>query len=144
MAHSLEVRTPFLDYEFVEWTARLPSAVKLRGTTGKYLLKEALRPVLPDEVLFRSKMGFAVPLDTWFRGSLKQRIIEQVGGRRLAESGLFDTAALARVVSEHQSGRRDHSAVLWSLLMFDGFLGKHGEVNFAAQAEPPLRASAAG
>jgi asparagine synthase (glutamine-hydrolysing) len=144
MAHSLEVRTPFLDYEFVEWTARLPSAVKLRGTTGKYLLKEALRPVLPDEVLFRSKMGFAVPLDTWFRGSLKQRIIEQVGGRRLAESGLFDTAALARVVSEHQSGRSDHSAVLWSLLMFDGFLGKHGEVNFAAQAEPPLRASAAG
>lgn len=122
MAHSLEVRTPFLDYEFVEWVASLPSDVKLRGGEGKHILKQALRPLLPHDVLFRSKMGFAVPLDTWFRNSLRKRIADVVTGPRLADCGLFDPAFLRRIVQDHQSGRRDYSAPLWSLLMFDGFL----------------------
>jgi len=126
MAHSLEVRTPFLDYEFVEWAARLPADVKLRGGEGKHILKQALRPLLPAEVLFRSKMGFAVPLDVWFRGSLRQHIADVVRGPRLAGSGLFDAAFLDRIVRDHQSGRRDYSAPLWSLLMFDGFLQAQG------------------
>ena len=124
MAHSLEVRTPFLDYEFVEWVASLPSAIKLNGGEGKHVLKEALRPVLPEEVLFRKKMGFAVPLDVWFRGSLRQHILNVVQGKRLAECGIFEPAMLRRMVADHQSGRRDHSAPLWSLLMFDGFLAR--------------------
>jgi len=122
MAHSLEVRTPFLDYEFVEWVASLPSSVKLKGAEGKHILKEALRPLLPEDVLFRKKMGFAVPLDVWFRGSLRQHILDVVGGPRLRESGMFDPEVLKRIVADHQSGRRDYSAPLWSLLMFDGFL----------------------
>ena len=122
MAHSLEVRTPFLDYELVEWVSSLPSAIKLKGGEGKHILKCSLAPLLPHEVLYRNKMGFAVPLDVWFRGSLRDHIAETVRGRRLAESGLFDPATLARIVADHQSGRRDHSAILWSLLMFDGFL----------------------
>lgn len=122
MAHSLEVRTPFLDYEFVEWAAGLPSAVKLRGSEGKHVLKQSLRPLLPDEILFRRKMGFGVPIDRWFRGSLKEHVAEAVLGPRLAASGLFDGAGLRAVLSDHQSGRRDYSAALWSLLMFDGFL----------------------
>jgi len=136
MAHSLEVRTPFLDYELVEWLARLPSGVKLRHGEGKYLLKRALEPLLPREVLYRSKMGFGVPLDIWFRGSLKEHIAASVRGTRLGESGIFDRRALDAIVAEHTSGRRDHSAVLWSLLMFDGFLSKHQErsVLVAAQA----------
>jgi asparagine synthase (glutamine-hydrolysing) len=125
MAHSLEVRTPFLDYEFVEWVASLPSDIKLRGSEGKHLLKRALEPVLPREVLYRTKMGFAVPLDLWFRGSLRDHLAETVRGARLADSGIFDPEMLSRVVADHQSGRRDYSAVLWSLLMFDGFLRKH-------------------
>lgn len=128
MAHSLEVRTPFLDYEFVEWVASLPSDVKLRGGEGKHVLKRALEPVLPREVLYRAKMGFAVPLDAWFRGSLKNHLADTVRGSRLAESGIFDPATLSRFVAEHQSGRRDHSSVLWSLLMFDGFLGSQSKV----------------
>jgi asparagine synthase (glutamine-hydrolysing) len=122
MAHSLEVRTPFLDYELVEWIASLPSEVKLRSGEGKHILKKSLEPLLPREVLYRNKMGFAVPLDVWFRGSLREHIGDVVRGRRLAECGLFDTATLTRIVADHQSGRRDHSAILWSLLMFDGFL----------------------
>ncbi|MDH4071474.1 MAG: amidotransferase 1, exosortase A system-associated [Gammaproteobacteria bacterium] len=122
MAHSLEVRTPFLDYEFVEWAAGLPSGEKLKGGEGKHILKQALRPLLPNEVLFRSKMGFAVPLDVWFRGSLRAHIADIVTGPRLADSGIFDPAFLRRIVQDHQSGRRDYSAPLWSLMMFDGFL----------------------
>jgi asparagine synthase (glutamine-hydrolysing) len=124
MAHSLEVRTPFLDYELVEWVAGLPSAVKLRRGVGKHILKESLRPLLPDRILFRSKMGFAVPLDVWFRDSLQDRMREVVVGGRLAQSGIFEPATLKRLVEDHVSGRRDHSAPLWALLMFDGFLAR--------------------
>jgi asparagine synthase (glutamine-hydrolysing) len=131
MAHSLEVRTPFLDYEFVEWAASLPSEVKLRGGTGKHVLKEALRPVLPEEVLFRRKMGFAVPLDVWFRGPLSQHILDVVSGGRLASCGIFEPRMLKTLVADHRSGRRDYSAPLWTLLMFDGFLRQSG----AATAE---------
>lgn len=122
MAHSLEVRTPFLDYEFVEWAAGLPSGVKLRGGVGKDVLKQALRKVLPDEVLFRKKMGFSVPIERWFRGSLRGHVADVVTGGRLAESGFFEPRELRRLVEDHQSGRRDYSAALWALLMFDGFL----------------------
>ncbi|MGQ0384060.1 MAG: XrtA/PEP-CTERM system amidotransferase [Gammaproteobacteria bacterium] len=125
MAHSLEVRTPFLDYEFVEWAASLPTSAKLKDGEGKHILKRALQPVLPGQILHRSKMGFAVPLDLWFRDSLKERMRAVVTGGRLADSGLFDQASLGRLVDDHVSGRRDHSAPLWSLLMFDGFLRKH-------------------
>lgn len=122
MAHSLEVRVPFLDHNFVSWTAGLPTREKLRGGTGKHVLKEALRPVLPNEVLFRSKMGFAVPLDLWFRGSLQDRMTAVLEGNGLAKSGIFDPDALRTIGRHHRSGRRDHSAILWALLMFDGFL----------------------
>jgi asparagine synthase (glutamine-hydrolysing) len=141
MAHSLEVRTPFLDYKFVEWAASLPSSVKLKGGEGKHVLKQALKPLLPDQVLFRTKMGFGVPLDIWFRGSLKDHIAEIVRGPRLAQSGLFDPHFLARMVQDHQSGRRDYSAPLWSLLMFDGFLRQH-EAAGAAEPLPGTRTAA--
>jgi asparagine synthase (glutamine-hydrolysing) len=122
MAHSLEVRVPFLDYQFVEKVAALPSNFKLRGGEAKYGLKKSLEPYLPNEVLYRSKMGFAVPLDMWFRGSLSQRLSDVVNGERLRDCGLFRPEQLKKFVDEHQTHKRDHSAILWSLLMFDGFL----------------------
>jgi asparagine synthase (glutamine-hydrolysing) len=70
-------------------------------------------------------MGFAVPIDQWFRGSLKDRLAATVKGPRLAASGIFDPRELARMVDDHHSGRRNHSAPLWTLLMFDGFLRQH-------------------
>ena len=122
MAHSLEVRVPFLDHTFVSWVASLPTQDKLHGSTGKHVLKEALRPLLPHEVLFRKKMGFAVPLGLWFRGSLKERTVATVCGDRLKQCGLFAPEGLERLVNEHQSGKRDWTAALWALMMFDGFL----------------------
>lgn len=118
MAHALEVRVPFLDHPLAEWVSGLPADLKVRGQEGKYILKKALEPLLPKEVLYRPKMGFGVPLANWFRGPLKARLRRDLLEGGLAQTGLFDQGYLERLVNEHQSGRRDHSAPLWSLLMF--------------------------
>ena len=122
MAHSLEVRTPFLDYEFVEWVSSLPTSFKLKSGTGKYVLKESLRPILPNEVLFRKKMGFSVPIDVWFRGLLNDRIKDALRSPYLRDSGIFNTEYLEKIFQEHTNNIRNHSTTLWSLLMFDGFM----------------------
>jgi asparagine synthase (glutamine-hydrolysing) len=121
MAHSLEVRVPLLDHKLVEWMSGLPPTWKLRGGTTKYIFKKAVRGLLPDDILDRTKMGFAVPLAAWFRGPLRQTISDAVLGPGLMSCGLFNPETLRDLVTQHQSGKRDHSAALWSLLMFDNF-----------------------
>jgi asparagine synthase (glutamine-hydrolysing) len=126
MAHSLEVREPLMDHPLVEWLATLPSSLKLRGAEGKWFLKKAMEPMLPRDLLYRQKMGFSVPLASWFRGPLRQRVRDAVLGERLADSGFFNSATLRQLVDQHQSGARDHSAPLWSLMMFEAFLRTSG------------------
>jgi asparagine synthase (glutamine-hydrolysing) len=111
-----------MDHPLVEWLATLPAGFKVRGQEGKYLLKRALEPHLPRELLYRPKMGFSVPLARWFRGPLRQRVRDAVQGPRLADTGWFDAAYLRHLVDAHQSGQRDYSAPLWTLVMFDAFL----------------------
>jgi asparagine synthase (glutamine-hydrolysing) len=82
--------------------------------------------MLPAEVLYRPKMGFAVPLARWFRGPLRERVREAVLGDTLAATGYFDRATLTHLVDAHQSGLRDYSAPLWTLLMFEAFLRNAG------------------
>ena len=122
MAHSLEVREPLMDHLLIEWLATLPSSLKVRGQEGKYLLKKALEPQLPSDVLYRPKMGFSVPLARWFRGPLKHRVRDAVLGDRLAATGWFNREYLEHLVQAHQSGASDYSAPLWTLLMFEAFL----------------------
>lgn len=122
MAHSLEVRVPLLDHQLVEWMSGLSPDLKLKGQEGKYLFKKALEPHLPNDVLYRDKMGFSVPLADWFRGPLKSRVQEALLDKGLAETGLFDQKVLRRMVKQHQSGQRDYSAPIWSLLMFESYL----------------------
>jgi len=122
MAHSLEVREPLMDHELVEWLATLPSSLKIRGQEGKYIFKKSMEPYLPQEVLYRPKMGFSVPLARWFRGPLKQRVRDAVLGERLLATGWFNPVYLHHLVEAHQSGARDYSAPLWTLLMFEAFL----------------------
>jgi len=122
MAHSLEVREPLMDHPLVEWLATLPSAMKVRGQEGKWLLKKAMEPRLPRELLYRPKMGFAVPLAQWFRGPLRKRVHDALLGERLVGTGFFNRTYLEELVDHHQAGRRDYSASLWTLLMFDAFL----------------------
>jgi len=122
MAHSLEVREPLMDHPLVEWLSSLPPDFKLRNGEGKVLLKKALEPYLPPEILYRPKMGFAVPLAQWFRGPLRQPVRNAVLGPVLAGTSWFNAAYLRRLVEDHQSGQRDHSTPLWTLLMFESFL----------------------
>ena len=145
MAHSLEVREPLMDHRLVEWLATLPSALKVRGQEGKYLLKKAMEPKLPADVLYRPKMGFAVPLARWFRGPLKQRVRDAVLGPRLLSTGWFNQAYLEHLIDTHQSGARDYSAPLWSLLMFEAFLRNVVDADGARRAQnaPDLVGAAA-
>ncbi|MDP3438146.1 MAG: amidotransferase 1, exosortase A system-associated [Azonexus sp.] len=122
MAHSLEVREPLMDHQLVEWLATLPTSLKIKGQEGKWLLKKAMEPHLPDEVLYRPKMGFSVPLAAWLRGPLAERARKAILGPRLAETGYFNPQTLRFMLEKHQSGQRDFSAPLWSLLMFEAFL----------------------
>ena len=122
MAHALEVREPLMDHELVEWLSGLPAAMKLRNGEGKYLLKKSLEPYLPRDILYRPKMGFSVPLAKWFRGPLRLSMREAVLGPVLADTGWFNTAYLRQLVDDHQSGLRDYSATLWTLMMFESFM----------------------
>ena len=133
MAHSLEVREPLMDHELVEWAASLPSSLKHRGGQGKWVLKKAMEPYLPNEVLYRPKMGFAVPLARWIRGPLRQRVRQALLSGTIAESGWFNSGVVQRLVDEHDRGARDHSGPIWSLLMFDAFLRQaYGDLRMAA------------
>jgi asparagine synthase (glutamine-hydrolysing) len=116
MAVSLEVRAPILDHKFMELAARIPSSFKLRGIKGKYIFKKALERRLPESILYRKKMGFAVPLAQWFRGDLKEMAHETLFGNHGGD--LLDSSAVKKVWGEHQKGFRDRSTELWTLFMF--------------------------
>ena len=137
MAHSLEVREPLMDHKLIEWLATLPSSLKVRGQEGKFLLKKAMEPQLPAEVLYRPKMGFSVPLAQWFRGPLKQRVRDAVLGERLASTGWFNRSYLQHLVDTHQAGTSDYSAPLWTLVMFEAFLRTVVDDGVAVVADTP-------
>jgi asparagine synthase (glutamine-hydrolysing) len=125
MAHSLEVRVPLLDHEFVEWISGLDSGLKLKGREGKYIFKKSLEKKLPDGILYRPKMGFAVPLSSWFRGPLRERVTDALLGGQLQQTGLFDDAFLRSVLDRHQAGTHNFGGPIWALLMFEGFVRKN-------------------
>jgi asparagine synthase (glutamine-hydrolysing) len=127
MAHALEVRVPLLDHELVEWISGLSSSIKLKNGEGKYIFKKSMERYLPHDILYRKKQGFAVPLAAWFRGPLRQRVRESLLGPILSGTGIFNTAFLAEIVEQHESGRRDYSAPIWTTLMFEAFLRKEME-----------------
>lgn len=116
MAASIESRVPFLDHEFVERVVRLPSALKVRGLTTKAVLREALKNLVPREILERPKMGFPVPVGRWLRGPFWSVVEEFVLGARARERGFFRPAMLRRLAEEHRSGERQHGDRLWLLI----------------------------
>jgi asparagine synthase (glutamine-hydrolysing) len=115
MAVSLEVRAPFLDHHLMELAATIPSRFKLQGRNGKYILKKTMSDTLPDDVLYRRKMGFAVPLDHWFRKEIKDMAYENIVEQ---SDGILDPKLLRKVWNQHQSGQYDRSAHLWAVLMY--------------------------
>jgi asparagine synthase (glutamine-hydrolysing) len=119
MANSLEARSPFLDHEFMEFVARIPSGLKLRGRTTKYILKEALKGSLPDEVLYREKMGFAVPIDRWFRNELKEMAYDVLLSERAMCRGYFRKESVRKILDEHISNKWNWQNHIWNLLMLE-------------------------
>lgn len=119
MAVSLEAREPLLDYKLVEFAAQLPTNLRVRGGTGKYLMKKSMERYLPQNILYRPKMGFVTPIAQWFRGPLAEEARNISGSGALARMGWFDETALRNVADDHISGTSDNSRLLWQLLMLD-------------------------
>jgi asparagine synthase (glutamine-hydrolysing) len=118
MAASIESRVPFLDHKLVEYTARLPEKMKIRGKTTKWILREAMKGILPAEILERPKMGFPVPLGDWLRGSFKRMVDEYVLSERAVTRGIFEPKVLQELVSRHNAGE-DHASKLFFLINFE-------------------------
>jgi len=120
MAASLETRAPLLDHVVMESANRIPARLKLRGREGKYLLKRlAARLGVPAEAINRPKRGFAVPLVDWFRGELKEQLLDVLTDSRTRQRGYFQWAGVARILDDHLRGRRDRSRELFVLLVFE-------------------------
>jgi asparagine synthase (glutamine-hydrolysing) len=118
MAASVESRVPFLDHKLVEFSARLPERMKLRGATTKYILRESMKGLLPDAILSRPKMGFPVPVGAWFRGAFAGILDEYVLSERAVSRDIFEPAFVRSLVRRHQDGE-DHSERLWALVNFE-------------------------
>jgi asparagine synthase (glutamine-hydrolysing) len=121
MAASLETRVPFLDNEVVALAWRLPPHMKLRDGISKWVLREVLARYVPPALTDRAKAGFAVPMDSWLRGALRNWAGDMLSEQRLRRAGMLDHVLVARLWNEHQSLRRNHQHVLWAILMFESW-----------------------
>ncbi len=119
MSNSLETRSPFLDHHLMEFAAACPVRLKLRGWKGKYLLKEAVKDLLPPAIVRRRKMGFGMPVAEWFRGDLREIARDVLLDRRALARGYFSRDGVTRLFEEHLDLRRDHGYRLWSLLFLE-------------------------
>ncbi len=120
MASSVEVRVPFLDWELAEWVASsVPPSLKVHDGTTKHILREAMRPLLPKEVLEQKKAGFGAPSDYWLAHDLREMVDDLLSESSLKSRGLFKPLAVRRLVEEHRSGRQDWSAQIWQLLTLE-------------------------
>jgi asparagine synthase (glutamine-hydrolysing) len=119
MATSLETRAPFLDADVMELAFSMPGDLKIRGGTRKYVLKQALRGLLPDAILDRSKEGFSMPMKTWLRGDLRPMMERLLAPDRLRDGGVIDAGEVTRLRREHVDGRANHAHVLFSLMVFE-------------------------
>jgi len=116
MAHSLEMRSPFLDHKLVEYLAAFPSRLKIQGPKTKYLLRRLAEDYLPRDIVNRQKQGFMFPIAYWFRGELSEFIERYLLNSHFVQEGLFRRESVIRLIEEHRSQRVDHHVRLWMLL----------------------------
>ena len=119
MAVGVETRVPFLDLDLVDLAATIPDALKQRGTTGKWVLKKAMEPLLPHDVIYRPKTGFGAPLRRWMRNELREMLNDLLSPVSLKRRGLFDRAAVQKLIEDNEAGRRDGAYILFSLLCIE-------------------------
>ena len=119
MATSIESRAPLLDHELIDFSARIPFEYKLRDQTGKYLLKQAAKQLLPASVMQKRKQGFAIPVAKWLRHDLKELMFDTLSDRSFRERGIFNEQGVRRCVDAHLAGTHDYSEQLWLLLTYE-------------------------
>jgi asparagine synthase (glutamine-hydrolysing) len=119
MAASLEARSPFLDHQLVHYASAIPSSLKVKNGVSKYILKKALRGVVPDAIIDRKKHGFGVPVGAWFRGDLSGYLDSVLLGDRAAHRGIFEHETVQDMIGVHKSGKTDLGHALWTLLTFE-------------------------
>jgi asparagine synthase (glutamine-hydrolysing) len=125
MANSLESRSPFLDHKLTEFSAGIPANLKLKGLTLKYILKKALKDFIPEEILMRGKMGFGVPISRWFRNELQEYLLAALSAESIKKRGYLNPEAVQNIISQHLTGKIDHGARLWALLMLELWFRKY-------------------
>ncbi len=125
MTHSLEARVPYLDHRFVELCARLAPSQKIREREHKHVLKRVAERYLPPDIVRRGKQGFVMPLSEWLAGRLASEVDEHLGPRGLERRGLFRAGALAALLAEHRSGRRNHAGRVWALLILERWFRRY-------------------
>ncbi len=119
MMVSLECRAPLLDHVVAEFAATIPAEMRIHGMTTKYLLKKVAERLMPAEMIYRPKMGFSIPVTHWLRDAWMEKGHDLIVGARTRERGIFREAYLRRVIDEHQTGKRDNSSIMWSLMMLE-------------------------
>ena len=125
MAHSLEVRAPFLDPDVVAYVNSLPYALKLKGKTSKYILKKAAETLLPKNIIHRPKKGFGIPVAGWLKNELTPLLRATLNKKRIAADGFFNFATIDTCIKEHLSGKRNNRKQLFSLLMLHLWLDRY-------------------
>jgi len=125
MACSLEVRAPFLDHELVEFVMGLPSSLKLKGFTQKYLLKKGVADLLPKEVIQRKKKGFGIPVAKWVKGPLKELFQDLLAPDRIRREGFLNAEYVTKLLEDHLAGKRDNRKQLWTLLVWELWLNRY-------------------
>jgi asparagine synthase (glutamine-hydrolysing) len=119
MACSLEVRAPFLDYELVEFVMNLPSSLKLRRFTSKYLLKKVMKDFLPKELIERKKKGFGVPIAKWVKGPLRELFGDLLSSDRIKKEGFLNPDYVTSLFQDHLVNKKDNRKQLWTLLVWE-------------------------
>jgi asparagine synthase (glutamine-hydrolysing) len=146
MAASIESRVPFLDHHLVEFAAALPARLKLRGFKTKWILREAVKSILPPAILNRPKMGFPVPFGLWMREGWQAGAREVLLDRRTRERGIIEPAAVDALLAAHADGTRDGADAIWSLLNLElwyrTFIDGEGVQTLPTFAGPTAPASA--
>lgn len=137
MHHSLELRVPFVDHEVVEYCARIPSALKIRGLNKKHLLKKASGKLLPKSVIDHRKPRFCSPMAAWLRGDLKPLVAEALDQRRVAREGIFAPEAVARLERNHFERNQFNDKIIFSLLVFDRWLTRRRMLKTSGQERAP-------
>src|SRR6185295_2161272 len=126
MAASLEARVPFLDHTLVEYVSALPDRYRVRGFTGKWILREAAKHWLPRRILTRPKVGFRLPVNEWFRGPMREYLLDHLRSSAALTRDYYDARTLDTLLDEHLEGRQNHEKLLWTLLNLEVWHRSYG------------------